>query len=213
MTEATELLDRLRWRYATKAFDPERKIAEPLWETLTEALVLTPSSFGLQPWEFLDVQNASLRAELRAVSWNQAQVTDAGHFVVLAARTAVSEAEVARFIARVSEVTGEAPEALAGYQQMILQFIAGMSPAGVAAWAKHQAYIALGQLMTSAAVLGIDSCPMEGFDPAAYDRILGLPERGLSAAVACALGYRSAADPYAARPKVRYPREEVLRVC
>jgi nitroreductase len=110
----------------------------------------------------------------------------------------------------VAATTGAPAESLSGYRQMILQFLAAMAPEATVAWAKHQAYIALGQLMTSAAVLEVDSCPMEGFDPAAYDRILGLAERGMTTAVACALGYRAAEDGYAARPKVRYPRAEVL---
>jgi len=210
MMAPEELLERLRWRYATKLFDAHRKIPSDLWHSLTESLVLTPSSFGLQPWEFIHVQTPALREELRAVSWNQPQVTDASHFLVLAARTTLSEAEVDRFLARMAADTGASAESLSGYRQMIVAFIAAMSPEALVAWAKHQSYIALGQLMGSAAVLGVDSCPMEGFDTPAYDRILGLEERGFTAAVACALGYRSGDDLYAARPKVRYGRGEVL---
>jgi nitroreductase len=210
MIAPEELLERLRWRYATKMFDPHRKIPSDLWQGLAESLVLTPSSFGLQPWEFIHVQTPALREELRAASWNQPQVTDASHFLVLAARTSLSEAEVDRFLRQVALDTGASAESLSGYRQMIVGFIAAMTPDALVAWAKHQSYIALGQLMGSAAMLGVDSCPMEGFDPAAYNRILGLTERGFTAAVACALGYRSAEDGHAARPKVRYGRGEVV---
>lgn len=205
-----ELLERLRWRYATKVFDAHRKIPSDVWHTLAESLVLTPSSFGLQPWEFIHVSTPALREELRAASWNQPQVTDASHFLVLAARTSLTEAEIDRFIAQVAADTEVGKESLSGYRQMIVGFIAAMTPEALVAWAKHQSYIALGQLMGSAAMLGVDSCPMEGFDPAAYNRILGLTERGYTAAVACALGYRSEQDAYAARPKVRYGRGEVV---
>jgi len=210
MIAPEELLERLRWRYATKMFDPHRKIPSDLWQGLAESLVLTPSSFGLQPWEFIHVQTPALREELRAASWNQPQVTDASHFLVLAARTSLTEAEVDRFLRQVALDTGTSEESLSGYRQMILGFLAAMTPDGLVAWAKHQSYIALGQLMGSAAMLGVDSCPMEGFDPAAYNRILGLTDRGFTAAVACALGYRSAEDGSAERPKVRYGRGEVV---
>jgi nitroreductase len=210
MMAPEELLERLRWRYATKLFDAHRKIPSDLWQSLAESLVLTPSSFGLQPWEFIHVQTPALREELRGVSWNQPQVTDASHFLVLAARTTVTEAEIDRFLAEMAAATGASAESLAGYRQMIVGFLAAMSPEALVAWAKHQSYIALGQLMGSAAVLGVDSCPMEGFDAGAYNRILGLTDRGFTAAVACALGYRSEDDGNALRPKVRYGRGELV---
>lgn len=205
-----DLLSQLEWRYATKGFDPGRAIPEETWTSLEDALVLTPSSFGLQPWHFLVVQNKDLRAELLAQSWGQRQVLDCSHFVVLTARTDMNEAAIDSFIERTAELRGDDPASLATYRDIMVGFTGGMDQVSRIHWAKLQTYIALGQLMTSAAVLGIDACPMEGLIPAEYDRILGLPERGLTTSVACALGYRSDNDKYALAPKVRFAKDDLL---
>ncbi len=204
-----QLLESLRWRYATKQFDPDRKIPGEVWTALEEALVLTPSSFGLQPWKFLVIEDAALREELRAASWNQAQVTEASHLVVFAVQRSASEADVDRLIDRTVAVRAmpEGAERLAGYKKVILQFIEN---APIPEWHKRQAYIALGNFLTSAALLGIDACPLEGLDPARYDEILDLPRQGLTTAVAATAGYRAATDAYAALAKVRYLKEEVV---
>lgn len=207
-----QLLSSLRWRYATKQFDPTRKIPTETWVALEEALVLTPSSFGLQPWKFLVVQDPAVREKLRAASWGQSQVTDASHLVVFAVKREAVEADVDRLINRTVEVraTPEGAARLQGMKKVILDFIANVP---VAEWHKRQAYIALGNFMTSAALLGVDVCPMEGLDPAQYDEILGLAARGLTTAVAATAGYRSAEDKYASLAKVRYPKDEVIEYC
>lgn len=209
-TTPESVLNALRWRYATKTFDATRKIPQDLWRAIEESLVLTPSSFGLQPWKFLVIENPALRAELRGHSWGQTQITDASHLVVLAARTDVTEADIETWIARLSEVQGTPREVLAPLQQMIGGFTAGMPAEARQAWNIRQVYIALGQLMTTAALLGVDSCPMEGIDPKAYDQILGLEGSGYGAVVVCTLGYRSADDHSADRPKARYAAEAVI---
>lgn len=205
-----DLLSALRWRYATKQFDPSRAIPDPTWSALEESLVLTPSSFGLQPWKFIVVKDPAVRAALQEKSWNQAQVTQASHFVVLAARTDNSSADIEAWIACLAEATGKTPADFEMLHGMITGFNGMMDVSQRHEWNRRQVYIALGQLMTAAAVLGVDTCPMEGIDPAAYDSILGLEGSGYATVVACALGYRDPADKYASTPKARFPRERVL---
>lgn len=211
--EPSALIETLNWRYATKKFDPAKKISAPVWEVLEEALVLSPSAYGLQPWQFFAVTDPALKAALRPHSWDQPQVTDCSHHVVFAIRNQIDEAFVDKFIARVAHVRGVTPEALGFYKDMIAaDLLNGPRSKHVREWAARQAYIALGQFMVSAAMLGVDTCPMEGLDPAKYDEILGLPAKGFSAVVACAAGYRAADDKYAGLPKVRFPKKDLVKV-
>jgi len=205
-----DLLTQLQWRYATKQFDPDQIIPGDTWSAIEESLILTPSSFGLQPWHFVVIESQNLKEELLPHSWNQAQVTECSHFVVLAAKSRTADEEIDAWIDRMVEVRGGERDSLTGYRDMMAGFLQRMDPAEQLQWSKLQTYIALGQLMTTASVLGIDACPMEGFLNTEYDRILGLSEKGLTASVACALGYRAEADKYAAAPKVRFPKKELL---
>lgn len=206
------LLQALRWRYATKVFDPNRKIPAPVWAALEEALVLSASSFGLQPYRFLVVDDPSLRQQLMPHAWNQRQVVDASHFIVFAARTTITEADIDRWISRIAEVRNVPRESLNGYRSMMTGMLLDPSFAPQAVhWAAKQAYLALGNLLTCAALLGVDACPIEGFVPAEFDRILHLPEQGYTSVVCCALGYRSADDKYATLPKVRLPGSELIQ--
>ena len=206
-----QLLASLRWRYATKQFDASRKIPADTWAALEESLVLTPSSFGLQPWKFLIVETPAVRAKLLRDSWNQAQVTEASHFVVLTARTDLTTTDIDAWVSRLSEIQGRPTEALAPMKGMIVGFAETMSEEERHAWNVRQVYIALGQLMASAAVLGIDACPMEGISKTAYDRILGLEGSGYATVVACALGYRAETDKYATAPKARFEAGRVIQ--
>jgi nitroreductase len=206
-----QLISQLNWRYATKQFDPARKISAPDWATLEEALRLSPSSCGLQPWTFVVVKDPAVRAKLRPVSWDQSQITDASHLVLFAAKSNVQEKDIDAYLARISEVRGAPLASLAGYRGMMTGLLVqGMDQPARRIWAINQVYIALGYLLTAAALLGIDACPMEGFDHAKYDEILDLPAKGLASAVVATLGYRSPADKYAAAPKVRFPKEQVF---
>jgi nitroreductase len=206
-----QLIAQLNWRYATKQFDPARKIGERDWTALKQALLLTPSSFGVQPWAFIVVKDPAMRAKLQAASWGQAQIVDASHLVVFAFKSNLGEADLDAHVTRAAEVRGVAVEEMAGLRDRLVgSLIQGMDAAKRAGWARNQLYIALGNLLTSAAMLGIDACPMEGIDRAQYDAILGLTEKGLAASMVATLGYRSAADKYAAAPKVRFPKEKVF---
>ncbi|MEI6568404.1 MAG: NAD(P)H-dependent oxidoreductase [Verrucomicrobiota bacterium] len=207
-----QLLQALQWRYSTKAFDPNRKIPAATWAALQEALVMSASSFGLQPYQFIVVNDPAIREKLLPHSWNQRQVVDASHFIVFAARTAITEAEIDRFLGRVVEVRGSSREALAGYRQMMTGNLLGDgAKARIPQWTARQAYIALGNLLTCAALLGVDACPLEGFVPAEFDKLLDLTAHGYAPVVCCALGYRSAEDTYAAAPKVRFPVAEFFK--
>ncbi len=207
---ADHLLASLRWRYATQKFDSQREIPGEIWDAIEESLVLTPSSFGLQPWKFVVVGDSEIRTRLTAASWGQPQVSAASHFVVLTARTDLEPADIDAWIERIMEIQGSDAAATAPLKSVIERFAAGMTPAARRDWCIRQTYIALGQLMATAAVLGIDACPMEGLDPAAYDRILGLAGTGYSTIVACALGYRAPDDRHADLPKARFARTRVI---
>ena len=209
---SAQLLESLNWRYATKAFDPDRKIDAQLWRTLQESLVLAPSSYGLQPWKFISVHNnPDLQAQLMAASWNQTQPRDASHFVVFAVRKDIGAEHLDRYLARTAEVRGTSVEAMAGFRKVIAQSLDGAREKGTLdTWQSHQIYIALGQFMVAAALLGIDTCPMEGIDKAKFDELLGLDTGKWATVVACAAGYRSEGDKYATTPKVRFDLEEVF---
>lgn len=211
LTSPETILNALEWRYATKLFDPARRIPAATWQTLERSLVLTPSSYGLQPYRFLVVEDPAVRAQLRPASWGQSQITDASHLLVFLAKDDLTEADVDRYIARVAQVRGAAVGDLAGYRGMMIgNLVQGPGRARVGEWAARQAYIAFGQIMQTAALMGIDACPLEGLDPAAYDRILALEGSGYRTVAACAFGYRAAGDGYAAQKKVRFPAEELI---
>ncbi len=208
---ASVLSSALHWRYATKKFDAAKKIPTETWTALEEALVLAPSSYGLQPWKFIVVQDPAKRALLSAASHGQRQAIDCSHFVVFAGRKNYSETDLAHFIARVAEVRGGGTGPLKGYADIITGTIVRARSAGLLdAWIGKQAYIALGQFLTSAALLAIDTCPMEGIEPAKFDEILGLPALGYTTLCAAAAGYRAADDKYASQPKVRFEAGEVI---
>ena len=205
------LLTQLQWRYATKKFDPAKSISAADWSTLEQALILAPTSYGMQPYKFLTLTDPALRAQLVPFSWGQTQPVDCSHYVVFAARAQNTEADVDHYIARMAAVRGTTPEALAGFKKVLMGDVVNGARGQMALeWAARQAYIALGTFMTAAALIGIDTCPMEGFEPPKYDEILGLPAQGFRAVVACAAGYRSAEDKYAALNKVRLPETELL---
>lgn len=211
-TSTQQLLHALEWRYATKVFDGKKKIAADVWAALEKSLVLTPTSYGLQPYKFLIIGNPAVRATLLPFSWGQRQVIDASHFVVFIARTTMTEADVDKLISRISLVRSIPADALNTYRGMMVSDVVN-GPRGKVAheWATRQAYIALGNLMTCAAMLGVDTCPMEGLVAAEYDKVLNLADSGYATVVACALGYRSDGDKYASMAKVRYELKDLIQ--
>jgi nitroreductase len=206
-----QLLQQLNWRYATKGFDPGRKIDPDTMEAIEASLVLTPSSFGLQPWKFFVVEDQATKEALTPLSWNQPQTQDCSHFVVFTYNNSFTVEEVDRYLNATVAARGGEVSDHAGLKGMMVGFIQrSIDEATIDDWCKNQCYIALGQLMTACAVLGIDSCPMEGIQPPAFDEVLGLKDSGFSTIFACALGYRDESDKYASLPKIRYPMDEVL---
>lgn len=209
--DSADLIKQLNWRYAVKKFDAHRKISPSDWAVLEESLVLTPSSFGLQPWKFFVVTKQELKDQLVAASWNQKQVAEASHLVVFAYKNDLNDNDVQRYINRIADVRGVPAESLAGYQKIMSGTIQKMKAADyLNHWAARQLYIALGNFMTSAALLGIDSCPMEGIEPAKYDEILGLTSLGYKAAFVATAGFRDPKDGYSTQAKVRFKREDVI---
>lgn len=205
-----ELLSALHWRYAVKRFDPDRTISPEIWSAIEESLVLTPSSFGLQPWRFVVVTDPELKAQLPAVSWGQMQPKDCSHLVVIATLRSMDAQYVDRFLESVAKTRDVSIDSLANYRKVILGFL-NNSTERIGDWATQQGYIALGQLMSTAAYLGVDACPMEGIEPAKYDRLLGLEGSQYATRVACALGYRHIQDGYAGNAKVRFDSSEVIQ--
>jgi nitroreductase/dihydropteridine reductase len=202
------LTDKLKWRYATKKFDSTKKIAAEKLNNVLEAIQLAPSSLGLQHYRVLVIEDAATREKLRAAAYGQPQITDASQLIVFAAETGIDEAFGKSYIDNIALVRKTPRENLAGLEGMVLGAINSRTPENRLLWAQRQAYIALGVLISATAELDIDSCPMEGFDPAQFDEILGLKEKGLTATVIATIGYRAEDDPYSQLAKVRRPKDE-----
>ena len=205
------LVEALHWRYAVKKFDPAHAIEPDTWKVLEDALVLSPSSIGLQPWKFFVITDPAMKAQLMPAAWNQSQVVDCSHFVVFAVRKNLGAEHVDKHVDRMAEVHGVVRESLVNFAEMAMRNLDTAREEGrLDTWQTHQVYIALGSFMTAAAVLGVDTCPMEGFEPAKFDEILGLTGTDYASTVACAAGYRSPDDKQAARKKVRFKSEDVI---
>ncbi len=177
-----QLLAQLNWRYATKQFDPARKISPEDWAALESALI-------------------------------QRQILDCSHYVVFTVNTKMTEEHIDKHITRTAEVRGGTAETLKRYRDVVVgDVVTGARGPISQEWAARQAYLALGNFMTSAALMGIDTCPMEGFEPDEYDKTLGLASQGFASVVCCAAGYRAADDKCATQKKVRFPREQVIHI-
>lgn len=200
----------LTWRYATKKFDPTRKVSAADFKIIIESVRLAPTSFGLQPFRLLHVTNAEQRAKLVAASWGQHQVQDASHLLVFATLTKVDDAYVDRYIDATCRTRNITKDKLEGYAGMMKGFLQGLDPEKLSIWAAKQAYIASGFLMETAALLHVDTCPMEGFVAEQYNDILGLGKLGLNAALVMPVGYRAANDHHAEAAKVRIPEDEMM---
>ena len=206
-----EIIEQLNWRYAAKAYDKTKKISAEDWETLEQSLILAPSSFGLQPWKFIVVTDDELKEKLKPAAHGQGQVTDSSHLVVFAYKKTLTDADVEHFVDRIVEVRGVPRESLADYENWMKNSAKQAVDGGyIETWNSRQVYIALGFLLQTAALLGIDASPMEGFDPAQFNEILGLTD--YSAVVLAAVGYRDAEKDWLANlPKVRFSKEELIQ--
>ncbi|MBC7385086.1 MAG: NAD(P)H-dependent oxidoreductase [Cryobacterium sp.] len=199
----------LHWRYATKGFNPEKKVPEEKLKEILETARMAPTSYGLQPFHVTVVKDQALREKLKPFSWNQAQITDCSHLVVFQSRIRIDEKLVNDYIELISKTRGVPVATLEGFRGMMLS-TAAKEPGSATSqeWAKRQAYIAMGFLLHSAAMHEVDACPIEGIDGAEYDRLLGADAKGLQTVVVVALGHRAESDAYQNLKKVRQPVEQ-----
>jgi nitroreductase len=204
------LLKQLKWRYATKKFDAAKKIPADDWKTLEQALILSASSYGLQPWHFVVITSQAVKDSLVPASYDQQQPAQASHVVVFTVKKGLDEAYVDKHIKRIAHVRGAPLEKLAGYKGVMTGTLARLGSDGTDAWSAKQVYLAMGNLLTCAAMLGIDAAPMEGINAAQYDQILGLDPKGYATLAIVALGYRASDDVTAHHPKVRFETSEVV---
>jgi nitroreductase/dihydropteridine reductase len=204
------LIDKLNWRYATKKFDETKKISAELLDTLLSAVQLAPSSAGLQPYRVIVVENPEVKQKLREAAKGQQQLTTASHVIVFAAETNLDEAYVKHYIDRIAAVRGTDRKLLEAFETNIIHNVNSKTEDTKIVWNHKQAYIALGVLLSAAADLGIDACPMEGFEPGSFDEILGLRNLGLTASVIAPIGFRADDDHFSKAAKVRRPKEELF---
>ncbi|MBO9729178.1 MAG: NAD(P)H-dependent oxidoreductase [Chitinophaga sp.] len=205
-----DILSKLEWRYAVKKFDPAKQLSEAQLEKLIAATRLSASSYGLQPYKILIVENPAVREQLKSASNNQSQITDASHLIIFARYTDLNDSHVDDYTSNIATTRQIDPEQLAGFSGVMKGTVNRLGATGTAIWSAKQAYLALGTLLIAAAVENVDACPMEGFDAAKYDEILGLKDKGLATVVLAAVGFRAADDVMQHAKKVRKPIKELV---
>lgn len=205
-----DTIKHLKWRYATKKFDATNKLKASKLNILKEAFNLTATSFGLQTINLVVVENADLRKLLLAHTYNQAQIVDASHLLVICIKESIDDKDVNDYFDNIKNIR-ETPETiLSPYRHNLIKTMQKMTKEEQQQWSVNQAYIALGNLMTVCAIEKIDSCPMEGFVPEKYDEILNLKEKGLKSTLLLPVGYRADDDMFADFKKVRKKIEETV---
>lgn len=203
-------IENQNWRYATKKFDATKKITNQDLETLKEAVRLSASSYGLQPYKVLLIENPEVRKQLEAVSWGQTQISEASHLFVFANYTNVEATDIDIYVENIAKTRDITVEALEGFSNMMKNTITPLPQEFKAVWTSKQTYLAMGNLLNAAAELKIDATPMEGFKAAKYNEILGLDKLGLNASLVVPVGYRHEEDYYQNLKKVRKSTEELF---
>ncbi|WP_162127713.1 NAD(P)H-dependent oxidoreductase [Flavobacterium phycosphaerae] len=198
------------WRYATKKFDTTKKVSNEDLETLKEAIRLSASSYGLQPYKVILVENPEIRAQLQPAAWGQSQIVDASHLLVFANITDFGDKQIDTYINNVATTRGLPTDALQGYSDFMKSKISTLPLENRNIWTAKQTYIALSNLLNAAAELNIDVTPMEGFEPAKFNEILGLDALGLNASLVATIGYRHSEDDTQNYVKVRKSNEELF---
>lgn len=206
----SNFIENANWRYATKKFDKTKKVSEKDLATLKESIRLSASSFGLQPYKVILVENPELRAKLQSASWGQAQIVEASHLVVFANITNFGEQHVDEYFDNLTATREIQMEAVQGYKDFVKNFINTLPVDVKNVWTSKQTYIALSNLLNAAAELKIDVTPMEGFEPQKYNEILGLDELGLNASLVATIGYRHEEDGLQHLKKVRKSEKELF---
>jgi nitroreductase len=203
-------IENLNWRYATKKFDATKKVSSQDLEILKDAIQLTASSYGLQPYKVLIIENKEIREQLQPAAWNQAQITESSHLIVFANNTKFSSINIDSYVDNVSITRNIKQNDLESYSNFMKSKINPLSSEAKKNWTAKQTYIAVGNLLSAAAFLKIDTCPMEGFEAEKIDTILGLDKLGYSTTVIVPIGYRSKEDRTQNYQKVRTPKEEIF---
>lgn len=206
-----ELIKHLNWRYATKIFDSTKKVSLTDLEKIKQAVQLSVSSYGLQLYKVLIIENKAIREELKPASWGQNQITDASHLLVFCNYTKPKNEDIDAFLELTANTQQIAVKNLEEYGDFMKSKIDEMSSKEKINWTKRQTYLALGNLLNACAELQIDACPMEGFEVEKYNEILGLDAQNLSAAVIAPIGYRAENDHTQHRAKVRKPLTELFQ--
>jgi len=205
-------IESLNWRYATKKFDSSKKVSEEQLNMILDAIQLSASSFGLQPYHVFVISNNEIREKLKLVSWGQSQITDASHLIVLANKTTFNDTIVDDYIANTTTTRGLPEGALNEYSDFMKSKLTPLPDEIKNVWASRQAYLALGNLLSATAAIKVDACPIEGFEPEKYNEILGLSEKNLNALVVTAIGFRSDEDETQHYKKVRQSKEELFTI-
>jgi len=204
------IIEKLKWRYATKKFDSSKTLPKQKLDTLKEAFNLTALSYGLQTLKLVVVEDKAARQRLVEVAYGQRQVVDSSHLLVLCIQTEIDGNDVNNHFDTIKTIRNTPDDILKPFKEQMKSTINGMDPEKKVGWATRQAYIALGNLMTVCAIEGIDSCPMEGFIPKKLDEKLGLDQYGLSSVLLLPVGYRASDDMFAGFKKVRKHLSETI---
>ena len=203
-------LEHQNWRYATKKFDTSKKITTEDLTVLKEAIRLSSSSYGLQPYKVIIVENPELRTQLQPAAWGQSQIVEASHLIIFANETNIGDDAIDSFLKNISETRSTPMEALSGYGDFMKSKISTLTSEAKNIWTAKQTYLALGNLLNAAAELRIDVTPMEGFLPEQVNEILGLEKLGLNACLIATLGYRHSEDATQHYKKVRKSNEDLF---
>jgi len=206
----TDIIEQLKWRYATKKFDPSKLLSEEKLNILKESFNLTATSYGLQPLKMVVLSDPTIKEKLVPVSMDQLQVKDASHVLVLCIETKLNGQYIKDYFKRVEDTRNTPRNILAPFEEYLVDSFSSKDPNEIDEWMIKQAYLALGNLLTVCAIEGIDACPMEGFEPDQYDAILGLEEKGLRSVLVLPVGYRAENDMFSAMKKVRRGVTEVI---
>ena len=198
-----DIISHLEWRYAVKKFDDSRLLSEAQLDRIKKAFNLTATSYGLQPIKMVVLSDKNIQQELVAHSYGQKQVAQASHLLVLCIEKTIDSDYITSYFNRVRQVRGTSEEVLNPFKEQLVSDFENKPQNEIQQWAKNQAYLAMGNLLTICAVERIDACPMEGFVPEAYDRVLKLDDRGLQATLVMPIGYRAEDDILAGMKKVR----------
>lgn len=205
-----KIIEDLNWRYATKRFDPALEVEKEKLNIIKESLRLVPTSFGLQPLKYLIITNPAIRKQLQNASFNQSQITEASHLIVICTFIEIRETDIEDYLQEMVETQQTEASKLEGFRNYLKSSLSPLSPEEKKDWNSKQAYIALGQLLHTCAQLRIDATPMEGFEPEKYDSILGLKKRNLQATLVCPIGYRHTEDHTQHRKKVRRKMDDLF---